>query len=317
MKTKTDSSLSTAVATLEAPENAGTRFTPEEIAHYNTEGYVVVPRLFSASEVQSAHDAIHELTRKAAAGDGSKVLELEPEAVNGQRVARRIYNPFLAHETFHKLGTDPRVLDRIEDLIGRNICCNLSKLNMKPAKVGSIVDWHQDLSYYPHTNADLVTVLVYLDDATTENGCLQVIPRHQHHYFSHSRPDGTFAGLISEDLDSGKYGKPVPLAAPAGSVIFMHCVLPHSSLPNRSEKSRRTLIYSYRAADAFPIFYSPSVVEFESKVRLVRGSIPDRARFGGPPPIIPRVGTEMKSLYQMQLEAKSFLPTANTKTRSH
>lgn len=293
-------------ATLPSVRIAGrTHFTPEERAHYRTEGFVVVPNLFNAEEVEQARQTIREMTRAAlASGDHAKVLELEPEPVDGERVPRRIYDPFLAHETFRALGTDGRILDRIEDLVGPDLCCNLSKLNMKPAKVGSVVDWHQDLSYYPHTNADLVTVLVYLDDATIENGCLQVLPRHQHAFFNHADAQGNFAGLITEDLDSGRFGKPVPLEGPAGSAIFMHCVLPHSSLPNRSPKARRTLIYSYRAADAYPIYYSESVVNFEKRVRLVRGKLSDTARFGGPPPLIPRVGTEMKSLYEMQRAAK-------------
>ena len=284
---------------------ARTHFTPEEAAHYRTEGYVLAPGLFTPREVERARETIAEMTRAAlASGDPSKVLELEPEAVNGERVARRIYDPFLAHEVFRAMGADERILDRLDDLIGPDLFCNLSKLNMKPAQVGSVVDWHQDLTYYPHTNADLVTVLVYLDDANVENGCLQVLPRHQHQYFNHANPDGSFAGMITEDLDSGRFGKPVPLEGAAGSAIFMHCVLPHNSLPNRSPQSRRTLIYSYRAADAHPIYYGESVLKFEAKVRLVRGSPSPVARFGGPPPVVPRLAGAMKSLYEMQREAK-------------
>ena len=48
---------------------------------------------------------------------------------------------------------------------------------MKPAGVGSPVEWHQDLSYYPLTHRGSVSILFYLDDAAVENGCLQVIPR--------------------------------------------------------------------------------------------------------------------------------------------
>jgi len=40
---------------------------------------------------------------------------------------------------------------------------------------------------------------------------------------------------------------------------------------------------AFRAADAFPIYYSSSVVEFESKARLIKNTIPGHARFGGPP----------------------------------
>ena len=56
---------------------------------------------------------------------------------------------------------------------------------MKPSRVGSAVEWHQDLAYFPHTNPDLVNTLIYLDDATEENGCLQVLPRQHDRFFDH------------------------------------------------------------------------------------------------------------------------------------
>jgi phytanoyl-CoA hydroxylase len=283
---------------------ANFQLSAAEVAHYKTEGYVVAPRLFGAEDIRKIDQTLKEMTRTAmAGGDHSKILEVEPEPVDGEYVPRRIYDPFEQHAAFRELATDARVVDKIESLIGPDFGIQHSKLNMKPAKVGSVVDWHQDLTYFPHTNDDLVTTLVYLDDATEENGCLQVLARHHHHYFSHNDANGNFAGLIKENLDDGRFGRPIPLAAPAGSVIFMHCILPHSSLPNKSPKPRRTLIYEYRAADSFPIYYGPNVVASEAKAHHLRGRQATTARFGGPPPIIPRV-TEMKSLYEMQRAAK-------------
>src|SRR5204863_10079465 len=103
-------------------------------------------------------------------------------------------SPFDQTPTFRDLGTDARMLDRIESLIGYDINLQHPKLNMKPAKVVSVVEWHQDLAYFPHTNDDLVTTLVYLDDATEENGCLQLMPRHHSHAFRLSTADGCLAG---------------------------------------------------------------------------------------------------------------------------
>jgi ectoine hydroxylase-related dioxygenase (phytanoyl-CoA dioxygenase family) len=280
--------------------------TPEQVQFYKTEGYVVVERVYDPSDLKKVDQTIRDLTKQAlAGGDFSKVLELEPEPINGERVPRRIYNPFEQHETFRALGTDPRLLDKIESLIGPSFGIQHSKLNMKPAKVGSVVDWHQDLSYFPHTNDDIVTTLVYLDDATEQNGCLQIIPRHHYHLFSHWTDDGEFAGMITEDLDGGRFGKPVPLAAPAGSAIFMHCLTPHASLPNRSDKARRTLIFEYRAADSFPIYYGEKIVQDESFVHHLRGKPARFARFGGPPPFVPKISKKTKSLYQLQAETKA------------
>ena len=297
---------STATAVAVACSPAATCLTEAQIAQYRIEGYVVVPNLFNRAELERTYDCIREMTRNAlASNDYSKVMELEPEPVDGERVPRRIYDPFEQHEAFRALATDEKMLGRIESLIGPDFGIQHSKLNMKPARVGSVVDWHQDLTYFPHTNDDLVTTLVYLDDATEENGCLQVLPRHQDHFFDHTLPDGSFAGMIRENLSDGRHGKPVALPAPAGSVIFMHCILPHSSLPNLSSRPRRTLIYEYRAADSFPIYYGDAVTVAESKAHHLRGKPATTARFGGPPPVVPRLKSAMKSLYEMQRAAKA------------
>ena len=284
---------------------AGHSLTDEQIDHYRTEGYLVLPRVFGAEDLKLVDQTIRELTDQAlASGNYEKLMELEPEPIDGRRGPRRVYHPFEQHEAFRRLATDDRILDRIVSLIGPNLALHHSKLNMKPARVGSVVEWHQDLAYFPHTNDDLVTTLIYLDDATVENGCLQVMPRNHTHYFDHRLPDGTFAGMITETVDDGRFGKPLPLPAPAGSVIFMHCIMPHSSLPNRSDRPRRTLIFEYRAADAFPLFFGEYVTQLEMYSRHIRGKPSRFARFGGPPPSIPKMPAADKSLYKLQEEAK-------------
>jgi ectoine hydroxylase-related dioxygenase (phytanoyl-CoA dioxygenase family) len=274
--------------------------------HFRTEGYVVVESVFDRRDLVKIDAAIAEMASAALqpGADMSRVLELEPEQVDGRPVVRRLYDPYDQHAAFQALATDPRLLDKIESLIGADFNLQHSKLNMKPARAGSAVEWHQDLAYFPHTNDDLVTTLIYLDNASEENGCLQVLPRHHHHFFSHTQADGTFAGKITEDLNSGRFGLPQPLAAPAGSVIFMHCILPHCSLPNRSNKPRRTLIFEYRANDSLPIYFGPMTHDEEARYRPIRGQRAAFARFGGPPPLIPLVRERYSSLYELQQRTK-------------
>jgi phytanoyl-CoA hydroxylase len=286
--------------------------TEQQVEHYNQEGFLVVNSVLKASDLSEIDRTIREMTDRALnGGDMSQILELEPEPVDGQRVPRRIYNPFDQHETFRKVATNPRILDPIESLIGANINLQHSKLNMKPAKVGSVVEWHQDLAYFPHTNDDLVTTLVYLDEATEENGCLQVLPRHHHHFFEHSDAEGKFVGMISEDLSNNRFGRPISLTATAGSAIFMHCLTPHSSLPNRSPHPRRTLIFQFRAADAFPIWYGPMTAKGEAIYRPIRGGIARFARFDGPPPLVP-YGDNYTSLFELQAQSKAAMARVQT-----
>jgi ectoine hydroxylase-related dioxygenase (phytanoyl-CoA dioxygenase family) len=283
------------------------QLSPAQLEAYRVEGYVVLNSFFDRELLGEVDAAVKSLTARALSGeDMSKVLELEPEPVDGQRVPRRIYHPFQQHEAFRHIATEGRLLNCIETLIGPDFDLHHSKLNMKPARVGSVVEWHQDLAYFPHTNDDLVTTLVYLDDATEQNGCLQVLPRHQHHYFNHATADGQFAGMITEELSDGRFGLPVPLAAPAGSVILMHCLTPHSSLPNRSDRPRRTLIYEYRSADAMPIYFGEMAAVAERSAQPIQGKPARFARFGGPQPMIPRADN-WASLYELQSRSKAQL----------
>jgi ectoine hydroxylase-related dioxygenase (phytanoyl-CoA dioxygenase family) len=281
------------------------QLSDDQINQYRSEGYVVAPSLIDTEMLQDAYDAIEALTLKALAMDDPRsLLEFEPVPVDGKPTPRRIYMPFQTHEAFRAIAVNDAVLDRIEQLIGPDIHCQHSKLNMKPAKVGSVVEWHQDLTYFPHTNDDLVTTLVYLDDATEENGCLQVLPRMHDRYLHHDRADGTFAGMVTEDLKP-YLPSATPLPAPAGSVIFMHCLTPHSSLPNLSTKSRRTLIFEYRAADSLPLYFGEGTVRSEAGAVLVRGKPARFARFGKIQPLIPQVSGFTSSLYDLQAKSKA------------
>ena len=207
---------------------ASQTLSTEQLEHYRVEGFLVIDAFFGAEILADVNAAIRQITDHAlGSGDHAKVLELEPEPVDGLRVARRIFNPYDQHDSFKALAHDARLLDAVEALIGPDITLQHSKLNMKPPRVGSAVEWHQDMAYFPHTNDDLITVLVYLDDANLENGCLQVLPRHHTHYFNHSLPDGTFAGMITEEIADGRFGRPVPLGA--GGQRHLHA-LHHAAL---------------------------------------------------------------------------------------
>jgi len=208
-----------------------------------------------------------------------------------------VYSPvFLKHETPLGHSESKELLDVIEQLIGPNLVFHLSKVNMKPAVLGSVVDWHQDLTYYPLTNTDSVTVLFYLQDADASNGCLQVIPHAQHRVMDHTLK-GYFQGCVTEKVDASKA---VYLEAKAGSMILMHCLTPHASAPNLSPHPRTTLILSYRAADAFPIHLNVRSDAQEAHARLVRGEEQSEARITLKSFPMPRFPRDTKSLYELQ-----------------
>lgn len=273
---------------------------------YFKKGYMLVESLFDKHEVNQIKHVIDLLIGDAErTGNYRKLLEFENDCVDEKRIPRRIFNPYEQHPIFRRLAISTKIINFVSSLIGPDIALQHSKLNMKPKKVGSVVEWHQDYTYFPHTNDSLVGVLIYLDDASEENGCLQVLSGQHNRTFDHSLPDGSFAGMITEHLDERLYGPTISLPACAGSVIFLHPFTPHRSSINTSDLPRSTLIFEYRAADAFPLYTGSQLVSMESLTHHLCGEKKRTARFGGPEPEIYVPKDIPKSLYELQDASRS------------
>jgi phytanoyl-CoA hydroxylase len=272
------------------------------VRQYHEQGFCLAREFLDNSVVKSLLKELEEVVAGATLGHHDKTkMEMEPDQEPSGNRVRRVYDPCNNYPCYRQISDSTDLLDSVQQLIGPDIVYHYSKLNMKPAKIGSQVDWHQDLAYQPLTNPDAVTVLVYLDDADSKTGCLMVMPgAHRKPLLDHT-DGGYFAGRITETIDESKA---VELEGPAGSAIFMQVMTPHSSKPNHSRKSRRTLIIGYRAADAYPIYMGQMTVNGESPVRLIRGHASPLARFAFSQVPIPLFRRTTSSLYDLQAESR-------------
>ncbi len=271
-----------------------------QVRQYRDQGFCIAPRFLEESVVKGLLKELDEVTAGATLAKHDKLrMEMEPDQEPSGTRVRRIYEPCDQYPKHRELSDMSELLDAVQQLVGPNLTFHYSKLNMKPAQIGSPVEWHQDLAYYPLTNPDSVTVLFYLDDADSKTGCLTVIPGAQQKPLLDHTKDGYFAGRITGPIDESKA---IELEGASGSAIFMHCLTPHSSKPNHSPRSRRTLILSYRAADAYPIYMGEMTVRGEAPARIVRGHASFLARFAFSQIPIPAYRRSTSSLYDLQAE---------------
>jgi phytanoyl-CoA hydroxylase len=272
--------------------------TDEQVSQYHRDGYTVAESFLKASEVSDLIEEIESVcTGNTLARHNTARLEMEPNQPPEGTLVRRIYEPCTHYPLFRNLSEASLLLDCVQQLLGPHLVFHYSKINMKPPAIGSVVEWHQDLAYYPLTNTDSLAALFYLDEADTGNGCLQVIPgRHSVRLMNHSS-DGLFQGRVTEPVDESKA---IALEGKAGTVIFMNGMTPHASVTNHSQRPRRTLILSYRAADAFPVYFGETTVRAETYVRQVRGEPAPAARFSMTEIPIPRQLKQTASLYELQ-----------------
>ncbi len=136
------------------------------VNQFQHDGFCVSDSFLTRDEVAGFLNSIERIcTGATVEHHDASLVEMEPgQGPEGNR-ARRIYEPCTYYPEFRALSDASKLLDSLAQLLGPNVLFHYSNINMKPPKIGSVVEWHQDLAYYPLTNTDSLAVLFYLDDA--------------------------------------------------------------------------------------------------------------------------------------------------------
>ena len=204
--------------------------TAQEIERYHADGYVIPDfRLGDdvLGEIREAHD---------------RLLDKHPEFSD--------YCPaVLAFDTgFLGIGRQPSILDMVEQLVGPDFALWNSSFFAKPARVGTRTPWHQDGEYWPIRPLATCSVWIAVDAATTENGCLRVIPG-SHRRRALGKHDFNGAGGLSLPLqiraDEFDAATARDIVLEEGQVSLHDIYLIHGSEPNRSAKPRRGMTLRY------------------------------------------------------------------------
>jgi phytanoyl-CoA hydroxylase len=272
---------------------------------YRRDGFIVVPDVLGADTLAEVRQVIAELVAGSVNTlEHTDVYDLEPGHTAENPRVRRIKAPHKVHPIFDEIVRRAVVLDILKMLIGPGLRLHGSKLNMKSARYGSAVEWHQDWAFYPHTNDDILAIGVLLDDCDLSNGPMLVSPgTHTRKVFNHHGDDGCFAGLIDPELIKDEIARAVPCMGRAGSMSFHHVRALHGSALNTSDRSRNLLLYEVAASDAWPLMGVKDFDEFNS--RLLSGDVVVTPRLTDVPVRMPLPpATRQGSIYETQSAAK-------------
>lgn len=150
--------------------------TPDNIAFYQAQGYLIAPGLLSFRETQ-------DLKKETAAifkGQRGEIEGLLPVDLNeaDQDVLKKyvaIHFPHKISPLIHNSLFNLNIVAILKCIVGPNLKCMQSMLFVKaPGKKGQ--SWHQDEFYIPTRDKSLVGAWIAIDDATVDNGCLWIIP---------------------------------------------------------------------------------------------------------------------------------------------
>jgi len=271
--------------------------TAEQIGFFKENGYLVVEDAVSAEQLQALRADVSSWVDESRAHnhgwgetvDGKNRFDLETGHCAETPALRRINAPHEVSEAFFSVMSDSAMTDMVADLIGPDVKLHHTKINSKLPGAATAVKWHQDFPFTPHTNDDLVTALLMVDEVTEENGPLEVWAG-THTGTIHSLwHEDKFTGAVSAEVTEEALRNRQICTGKAGSVCLMHTRLLHGSAPNHSEMPRTLFICVYSAVDAMPI--SPSPVPTRDQGLIVRGEDHGRVRsvsYDMPMPELPR-----------------------------
>jgi ectoine hydroxylase len=224
-------------------------FTDKDLETFNKQGYLIVRSLFAKEEVQAlrsfaeSNDSLKESTFSKGDGEGGSI-----DMALWNNVDDSLFGLFPRSE---------RLVNRMEQLTGDEVYHYHSKLIQKNPGTGGAWTWHQDYGYWYQNGllyADKVaSVMVAVDQATKENGCLQVIEgSHNIGRIDHLLT-GEQAGADMEVVNAAKAQLPhIHVELEQGDALFFHSNLLHRSDQNKSTKPRWALISCYNSKSNNP-----------------------------------------------------------------
>jgi len=231
--------------------NNPTSLSVNDIEHFKKHGWVLTCDL--------SDDGVHELRTWVQEIENWSVdgtfLRHEEMTTYGPKVARIEYFAHI-HQPIGDLLAKGDMLSHASDLLGEQAVLYKEKINFKLAG-GAGWSPHQDAPAYPFVTSH-VSCMVAVDDATMENGCLEVVSG-AHAELLPTDEKGCLTDEVVNDLAWE------PMEIKAGQTLWFHSRTPHRSGDNESKRDRRALYPTYNAlseGDLREPYYQKKLSEF-------------------------------------------------------
>jgi hypothetical protein len=228
------------------------RLTPEQIASYDRDGFLLLPgkQVWTDAELNMLLKAVGEIEQwPDQKGKWMKYYEPDRRAPAGSGAPKllcRMENFCQYNAALDFVLQGDKLPALASDLFGEQSILYKEKVNMKmPGGAGFAP--HQDVAagWWMYGQSLHLSCLVSIDAATPQNGCLEVVAGHHRD------------GLLSDDwkelpqeqvAEWDKQGLWQLVPTQPGDVLFFDSYVPHRSAPNDTKAPRRVLYATYAKA---------------------------------------------------------------------
>lgn len=235
-------------------------FSQDEVQRFERDGYLIVRGLADAETVSLMKAACEDQLRREV---GPVEYESEvhypgaPASLDavGGRTVRRLKLAHARHPVFTEWISQPSFVNRLHQLMGPDVVMPLAHHNCimtKQPRFSSDTGWHQDVRYWSFERPELISTWLALTPERIENGCLHVIPGTHRMHLSRERFDEV--SFLRTDLPENEelIAKKVTAELEPGDVLFFHCLTFHAATRNHTDRSKYSVVFTFRPADNLP-----------------------------------------------------------------
>lgn len=216
---------------MEAISLPAPRLDDDQVARYRSEGFVKLAGGFSPEDAARIAAWTDELLALPEVSGRHWVFHERSKLDPDRELVSRIEKIGPYHAGFAALSR--ALLPVAGQLLGAPAVLFKEKVNFKMAGGDGFLP-HQDAQAgWLDYASDFVSIMVCIDPATVDNGCLEVATGGQHLRDSIYR---AWEPLTDADM-AGLEFRHVPTAP--GDLLFFDCYVPHGSQPNRTAQMRR------------------------------------------------------------------------------
>ena len=228
------------------------KLSKSQIETFNRDGFLFLPELFSEAEINILKAEL------------PKIFSMDREEIERDESSEEIRGAFAMHEystAFAALLRHPRLLEPAHQILGGDVYCHQYKIITKQAFGHLDFPWHQDFASWrahdgmPEPKA--MNYAVFLDDVNEFNGPIAFIPGSHRQGELSSIPEALpgITPLYTMSVDTIKAlaeenGIVSPKGA-AGSAVFFHSCMAHTSAPNISPWPRNIVYLTCNRTDNY------------------------------------------------------------------
>jgi len=246
--------------------------TLQQKKQYQTNGYLVLNELFSEQQMDSLKQAANQIVEEFdpdstravfTTKDQDKIRDdyflssedkircfFEEDAfdIDGNLRQHKSLSINKIGHALHVLNDDFKRFSHDSKISQIAIQLGLSKPQIhqsmyifKQPKIGGVIRWHQDASYFMTDPISVTTFWFAVEDATIQNGCIQVQSCGEKYPIKEQfvrNPDDTTELRILNETPWPEDQSAQPLEVKKGTLVVFEGVLPHFSAPNLSDHSR-------------------------------------------------------------------------------